>query len=198
MRLRPSGKSGPMVAAVRAFEKYQREDAWTWEHQALLRARSVAGSTTVRQQFEQLRCDVLREAVRRDTLHQEVATMRARMRRELSRAEPGGFDLKQDRGGVADLEFIVQYLVLRNAAERPQLLTFSDNVRQLEALATEAVVEQEVAQRLTAIYLAFRQRLHRLALIGAEGIIGDEELSEERGFVASCWDSVFGAGSTAG
>jgi len=198
MRLRPSGKSGPMVAAVRAFEKYQREDAWTWEHQALLRARSVAGSTTVRQQFEQLRCDVLREAVRRDTLHQEVATMRARMRRELSRAEPGGFDLKQDRGGVADLEFIVQYLVLRNAAERPQLLTFSDNVRQLEALATEAVVEQDVAQRLTAIYLAFRQRLHRLALIGAEGIIGDEELSEERGFVASCWDSVFGAGSTAG
>jgi glutamate-ammonia-ligase adenylyltransferase len=78
------------------------------------------------------------------------------------------------------------------------LLTFSDNVRQLEALATEAVVEQEVAQRLTAIYLAFRQRLHRLALIGAEGVIGDEELSEERGFVASCWDSVFGAGSTAG
>ena len=198
MRLRPSGNSGPMVAALRAFEKYQREDAWTWEHQALLRARSVAGAATVRQQFERLRCDVLREAVRRDTLQHDVATMRARMRRELSRAEPGGFDLKQDRGGVADLEFIVQYLVLRHAADTPQLLTYSDNVRQLEALSSEGVVEQNQAQQLTTIYLAFRQRLHRLALIGAEGIIDAGELSEEREYVAACWDSVFATGGAAG
>ncbi len=124
--------------------------------------------------------------------------MRERMRRDRSRADRGEFDLKQDHGGIADIEFIVQYLVLRHAADTPQLLTYSDNVRQLEALASEAVVEQEVAQQLTAIYLAFRQRLHRLALVGAEGIIDDAELADERDYVGACWDSVFGTEGAAG
>lgn len=192
MRLRPSGNSGPMVAGIQAFERYQREEAWTWEHQALLRARSVAGAATVRDNFEHLRCDVLREAVRRDSLRQEVSAMRARMRRQLTRASAGEFDLKQDRGGVADLEFIVQYLVLQHAAEAPRLLEYSDNVRQLEDLASEGVVTADMASRLTAIYLTFRQYLHRMSLSGTDGLIDDRELRDERRFVSDCWDEVFG------
>ncbi len=197
MRLRPSGNSGPMVASLAAFEKYQREEAWTWEHQALLRARSVAGSTTVRERFEALRRCVLREAVRRETLAVDVADMRARMRRQLSRAKEGQIDLKQDRGGVADLEFIVQFLVLNHADRSPALLEFSDNVRQLEGLCAEGVIDAATAQRLTEIYIAFRQCLHRLSLSGSEGLVGDDQLREERNYVAACWDRIFSAGDGA-
>src|SRR6202008_4424544 len=100
VRLRPSGKGGLLVTNIEAFAEYQRREAWTWEHQALLHARSVAGSPQLRAAFERVRLEVLCHHVR---------DMRERQRRELARGSAARFDIKQDRGGIADIEFLAQY-----------------------------------------------------------------------------------------
>ncbi|MDH3646297.1 MAG: bifunctional [glutamate--ammonia ligase]-adenylyl-L-tyrosine phosphorylase/[glutamate--ammonia-ligase] adenylyltransferase [Gammaproteobacteria bacterium] len=191
-RLRPSGKGGPMVSSIAAFENYQRESAWTWEHQALLRARAVAGDHVVREAFETARCDLL--ARRRDpqTLREEVLAMRQRMRRELPGGDPGRFDIKQDSGGLTDIEFMVQYWVLANAAVHPTLVRWSDNIRQLESLVAAGVVQAETAQELTDIYRGYRQRVHRLALADKAAVVPEEEFITERARVSSGWRDVFG------
>jgi glutamate-ammonia-ligase adenylyltransferase len=110
-RLRPSGKGGMLITRIGAFAEYQQKEAWTWEHQALLHARAVAGDPGLRAEFESLRLELLERYVRREKLRDEVRDMRLRMRRELSRAKPdsGMFDIKQDPGGTADIEFLAQY-----------------------------------------------------------------------------------------
>ena len=113
VRLRPSGKGGLLVTNIGAFAEYQREEAWTWEHQALLHARAVAGAPELRARFEAVRMEVLCRHVRRDTLREEVRGMRERMRRELSRGDAQHFDIKQDPGGIADIEFLAQYWALQ-------------------------------------------------------------------------------------
>src|SRR6516225_6949772 len=125
VRLRPSGKGGLLVTNVRAFAEYQRQEAWTWEHQALLHARAVAGAPALRERFEAVRLDVLCQHVRRDTLREEVRNMRERMRRELSRGDARRFDIKQDPGGIADIEFLAQYWALRWAREYPPVVMFA-------------------------------------------------------------------------
>lgn len=192
-RLRPSGKGGLLVTSLHAFEAYQREQAWTWEHQALLRTRAVAGDSGVRTAFEALRERVLVEAVRRDGLRGEVAGMRERMRTELSKGNAELFDLKQDAGGVADIEFIVQYLVLQHAAEYPGLLRWSDNVRQLEDLRDAGLLAAEDAALLHEAYLEFRQRLHRLALSGAPGLVPAADLADLRSRVRELWQRIMEA-----
>jgi glutamate-ammonia-ligase adenylyltransferase len=175
-RLRPSGQSGLLVTSLEALERYQREEAWTWEHQALLRARAVAGG----------------EAVRREDLREQVAGMRERMRSELAAGRPDAFDIKQDAGGLADIEFLVQYLVLAHAGERPGLLRWSDNIRQLEDLAGEGILTPEQAGQAAEIYRRYRRRLHQLALAGAPGIVLAEEFVEERAWVRRHWQQAFG------
>ena len=117
MRLRPNGKGGFLMTGIDAFERYQLSDAWTWEHQALLRARAVAGDAKLCAAFEAVRRRTLSAAVRRETLRTDVLEMRLRMRKELSRSGPTEFDIKQDAGGIGDIEFLVQYWVL---ARRPR------------------------------------------------------------------------------
>ena len=112
-RLRPAGNRGLLVQSLAAFRDYEFQDAWTWEHQSLLRARAVAGPPELCAQFEAARIEVLRNAVKRDGLRDEVRRMRERMRESLSKARPGQVDLKQDPGGVADLEFLVQFWMLK-------------------------------------------------------------------------------------
>ena len=192
MRLRPSGRSGLLVASLEAFERYQRHDAWTWEHQSLLRSRAIAGDSGVCERFEAIRRRTLVEAVRRDTLADDVVSMRDRMRRELSAAGPGEFDIKQDAGGVTDLEFIVQYLVLKEATTHDSLLRWSDNIRQLDELRAAGILQAADAIALQDAYRAFRQRLHRLALDDARRIVADTEFVPERALVRSVWDRVFG------
>jgi [glutamine synthetase] adenylyltransferase / [glutamine synthetase]-adenylyl-L-tyrosine phosphorylase len=189
-RLRPSGKGGLLVTSLTAFEAYQRERAWTWEHQALLRARAVAGEPAVREAFEQLRVRVLVEAVRRDDLRREVATMRERMRKELSQGRADSFDLKQDAGGIADIEFLVQYLVLQHAADHPALLHWSDNVRQIEDLREAGLLLPADSALLHEAYLAFRQRLHRLALANAPGLVPADEAAGHRERVRELWQRI--------
>src|SRR6202521_970254 len=162
MRLRPNGKGGFLMTGIDAFERYQHQDAWTWEHQALLRARPVAGDENLRDAFAAARRLVLCVAVHRDTLRSDVREMRLRMRRELSKARAGQFDIKQDAGGIADIEFLVQYWVLAAAHAHPELLTYTDNIRQLEGLAAVGVLDQARAQWLTDAYIAYRTVLHHL------------------------------------
>jgi [glutamine synthetase] adenylyltransferase / [glutamine synthetase]-adenylyl-L-tyrosine phosphorylase len=186
-RLRPSGKGGLLVTSLTAFEAYQREHAWTWEHQALLRTRAVAGDTEVRAAFEALRKRILVEAVRREGLREEVAGMRERMRTELSAGTAELFDLKQDAGGVADIEFLVQYLVLQHAAEVPELLRWPDNMRQIEDLRDAGLLSIEDSRLLHEAYVDFRQRLHRLALSNAPALAPMAEVAVLRDRVRALW-----------
>jgi glutamate-ammonia-ligase adenylyltransferase len=187
VRLRPSGKGGMLVTSVDAFRRYQFEEAWTWEHQALLHARAVAGDPALMEQVEMTRSDVLQNAVRRDDLREQVAQMRERMRRELSAAKAGEFDLKQDRGGVADIEFLAQYWALRWAKEFPPVVHYSDTIRQLESVASAALVPQHTVDVLVRAYQLYRQAAHRRSLEGQEGVVDAALFQPERAAVAAIW-----------
>ncbi len=192
MRLRPNGKSGFLMTGIDAFEQYQLEEAWTWEHQALLRARAIAGNPTLCTAFEAARRRVLTHAVRRDELRTAVAQMRERMRRELSHGSKDRFDIKQDAGGIADVEFLVQYHVLAQAQHHPELLTYTDNVRQLEGLAAVRALDADTAQRLTEIYIEYRRVLHHLSLeIEGAQVIDAAPYAECRATVRRIWQATF-------
>ena len=193
MRLRPNGKGGFLMTGIDAFESYQQKDAWTWEHQALLRARAVGGDAGLCARFEAVRRRTLTESVRRDTLRSDVMEMRMRMRRELSKAGAGQFDIKQDAGGIADIEFLVQYWVLANATTHTELLTFTDNIRQLEGLAAVGVLASARAQWLTETYIGYRTVLHHSSLEGAgDRVVEAAPYAETRNRVAAIWDETFG------
>jgi glutamate-ammonia-ligase adenylyltransferase len=189
-RLRPAGNRGLLVQSLAAFRDYEFQDAWTWEHQSLLRARAIAGPRQLCEQFEGARIEVLRKAVKRDGLRDEVRRMRERMRENLSKARAGQVDLKQDPGGIADLEFLVQFWMLKWADRYPEIVTFSDNIRQLESLASGAIVPQERVDFLVATYRAYRQRLHRLSLDGTKNLVGGDEFVAERRGVIEIWEEV--------
>ena len=195
MRLRPNGKGGFLITGIDAFERYQRQDAWTWEHQALLRARAVAGDAALCRRFEAARRDTLRVAVHRDTLRADVAGMRTRMRRELSRAAAGQFDIKQDAGGMADIEFLVQYWVLASAGEHPELLAHSDNIRQLGGLAAAGVVSPDTAVLLSGAYVEYRTVLHHLSLEGGERVVESAPYAHMRDSVTTVWKETFEGGA---
>ncbi len=186
-RLRPSGRSGLLVTSVGAFERYQEENAWTWEHQALLRARPVAGSAVVAREFERIRAQTLRSRVRQESLLDDVTSMRQKMREQLDRSHSEQFDLKQGEGGIGDIEFLVQYLVLRNAQPHPAVIHYSDNIRQLGTLAAAACLVENDVLRLQEIYKAYRSRLHRLALDEQAPLVPATEFAQERNFVTTMW-----------
>jgi glutamate-ammonia-ligase adenylyltransferase len=188
VRLRPSGKGGMLVTSIGAFAEYQRKEAWTWEHQALLHARSVAGASELRAEFEAIRMDVLSNHVRRDTLRTEVRTMRERMRKELSKATDSQFDIKQDAGGVADIEFLAQFWALRWAKDYPPVAMFPDTIRQLESVASADLVPQVTVDLLIVAYQAYRVRTHHLSLMNEKPIVGSAEFVTERAAVTRIWN----------
>lgn len=190
VRLRPSGKGGMLVTSVHAFAEYQRQEAWTWEHQALLHARSVAGSPELREEFERVRIETLRQHLRRDTLREEVRNMRERMRRELVKATPGEFDIKQGEGGVADIEFLAQYWALLWAKDHPPVAMFSDTIRQLESVASANLVAQETVDALVAAYRAYRARTHHLSLDSRPPRVPAGEFEAQRREVTRIWNEV--------
>ena len=186
-RLRPDGRSGLLVTSTDAFQRYQDENAWTWEHQALLRARPVAGSEAVASEFARIRRSTLIGRVRREQLHDDVVSMRRRMRKELDRSDSARFDLKHGRGGIGDIEFIVQYLVLKHAAAYPAVIDFSDNIRQIAALASAGRLDIRAAARLQDAYRGFRLRLHHLSLNDRPPFVDPADFAAEREFVESEW-----------
>ncbi|HEY2591815.1 MAG TPA: bifunctional glutamine synthetase adenylyltransferase/deadenyltransferase, partial [Steroidobacteraceae bacterium] len=195
VRLRPSGKGGLLVTSIRAFERYQAEEAWTWEHQALLHARAVAGSARLAGEFERVRMEVLQHHVRRESLREDVRVMRERMRRELSKARPDEFDIKQDAGGIADIEFLAQYWALSWARKYPPVARYSDTIRQLESVASANLVPQATVDVLTAAYRTYRTRAHHLSLEGRPAIVPAGDLAAEREAVSGIWGQVMSGGA---
>lgn len=191
LELRPDGRRGLTVSSLAGFEQYQKQSAWTWEHQALTRARAVAGDVQVQKAFERLRREVL--TVPRDAgrLRSEVLQMRERMRAHLDRSRGEVFDLKQGGGGLTDIEFITQYLVLRHAHDCPALVDWSDHWRQTEALAAAGVLEAGKAQALVEIYRVYRAWLHRRSLEQADSLAPNAEFTAERERVKALWQNVF-------
>ncbi len=195
VRLRPSGKGGLLVTSFQAFTEYQQREAWTWEHQALLHARAVAGAPRLEERFERLRMDILRHHIRRETLRGDVRSMRGRMRRELTKAKAGELDLKQDAGGIADIEFLAQYWALEWARDHPPVAHFSDTIRQLESVASAALVPQETVDMLTHAYREYRTCVHHLSLAGKPPIVSAERFAAERAAVSAIWDASMGSGT---
>jgi glutamate-ammonia-ligase adenylyltransferase len=190
-RLRPSGRAGLLVTSLDGFRRYQESEAWVWEHQALLRSRALAGSRDVCDAFERVRREILVAHIDRTKLPAEVVKMRQRMRAELSQAKPGEFDVKQDSGGIADIEFLVDYWVLARSAEFHELVEFPDNVRQLEALERVGLVPAARCRQLRDAYLVLRQRVHELALDERRRVVAGTEFVEVRAFVTDLWNEVF-------
>jgi glutamate-ammonia-ligase adenylyltransferase len=191
-RLRPSGESGQLVTSISSFERYQLEDAWVWEHQALLRSRPVAGPPELCDEFNRIRTSVLTRQVAGEHLRKEISNMRQRMRDNLSQSEAGSFDVKQDPGGLADIEFLVDYLVLSHANAQPDLVTYPDNIRQLDALATHGILEQHTADKLKDCYLRLRRFIHDAALDNRARVVPADQFENEREFITQTWAVVFG------
>ena len=177
------------MTSVDAFRDYQFREAWTWEHQALLHARAVAGEPGLRKRVEVLRMDVLCNAVRRDDLRVQVRDMRERMRRELSSGGGERFDVKQDRGGTADIEFLAQYWALKWARDYPPVAMFPDTIRQLESVASAALVPQETVDLLVRAYQAYRASGHHRSLDGLENVLEPGEFAAERAAVTCIWEA---------
>jgi glutamate-ammonia-ligase adenylyltransferase len=199
MRLRPSGASGLLVSSLGAFARYQENEAWTWEHQALVRARVLVGSQDVGQAFEKVRAAILGKVRDLPTLRQEVSEMRAKMRDNLgSKSTAAGtganafeatapFDLKQDAGGIVDIEFMVQYAALAWSETHPPLLRWTDNIRILEELEHEGLMPAEDASLLREAYKAYRSAAHRQALQKDAGVIPGDQFADERRQVLRIW-----------
>ncbi len=148
VRLRPDGAKGLLVSTLASFADYQRERAWTWEHQALVRARCVAGDAGLCEAFERVRTDTLARDRDAGKLRDDVVAMRAKMRAELDRSDSARFDLKQGEGGLVDLEFLLQYLVLRDAAHGPGLLVSRDTPALIAAAGDAGALAPDASQAL--------------------------------------------------
>ncbi|HWN07141.1 MAG TPA: bifunctional [glutamate--ammonia ligase]-adenylyl-L-tyrosine phosphorylase/[glutamate--ammonia-ligase] adenylyltransferase, partial [Steroidobacteraceae bacterium] len=194
VRLRPSGKGGLAFTGIDAFEDYQRREAWTFEHQALLHSRWVAGDAALGTAFTSVRRGVLTEAVKLGQLRADVLAMRERMRAEHGRTREGQFDLKHDRGGIADIEFLAQYWVLRHVREHPPLARFADTIRHLESVGSAALIDHRVIDRLVDAYRAFRTAAHHLSLEQLPAVVKAGEFAAEQALVAALWEQVMVAG----
>lgn len=199
MRLRPSGASGLLVSSLRAFEAYQLGEAWTWEHQALVRARVLAGCQRVARAFEAIRAKVLGQQRDLAELRREVSEMRAKMRDNLGTPSTAAgtapnafeaaapFDLKQDAGGIVDIEFMVQYAALAWSWQHPELVEFTDNIRILEALERVGLMSGEDVLKLQDAYKAYRAAAHRLSLQKQPGVVSGDHFHAERRMVMQMW-----------
>ncbi|WP_414931473.1 bifunctional [glutamate--ammonia ligase]-adenylyl-L-tyrosine phosphorylase/[glutamate--ammonia-ligase] adenylyltransferase [Vibrio europaeus] len=186
-RLRPSGASGLLVSPTDAFDEYQRDEAWTWEHQALVRARMIFGDAPLQQAFAQTRHDIL--CLERDEakLVKDVSEMRVKMRDHLGGKKAGRFMLKQDPGGITDVEFLAQYLVLRYSHQKPKLTRWSDNVRIFESMMAQGILDEGAAMALTHAYTTMRDQIHHRNLLNLDADVADEKLVNERELVTKLW-----------
>jgi glutamate-ammonia-ligase adenylyltransferase len=191
MRLRPSGSSGILVSHIDAFGDYQLEEAWTWEHQALIKARPICGDEILAKRFETIRSEVLAGSRPETKLKEEVVRMREKMRKELLNQEPDVFDLKQDVGAMVDIEFLVQYLVLLNAHKHPGLLKWTDNVRLIQSLIETGVLDEYTAHLLKHAYLIYRAAAHQLSLQEKPSRVPREKFRHLQQRVIEIWQSVF-------
>ena len=190
-RLRPSGEAGLLVTSLRAFEQYQLKSAWLWEHQALVRARSIAGEQRLRDKFEVLRCQILTQPREEAHVRSEVLKMRQKMKDHLGSSKEqkkdGIFHLKQDAGGIVDIEFMAQYAVLAWSGTNKDLAHYSDNVRILEDAAKSGCLSSDDATALIQAYLRERAESHRLALANQSMQVSASDWHDTRKTVCKLW-----------
>ncbi len=163
LRLRPNGASGLLVSSIAAFADYQSSQAWVWEHQALTRARFCAGDDAVGQQFETIRERVLRQPRDIAALRREVSAMRQKMH-DGHPNNSGLFDIKHDSGGMVDIEFMVQFLVLAHAANHPELTANSGNIALLAIAAKLQLIAQHDSDSVRDLYRELRRLQHQMRL----------------------------------
>jgi len=198
LRLRPDGASGLLVSSFAAFRKYQRETAWPWEHQALTRARFVAGDAALGAAFERERDEILRQPRDRARLAGDVVEMRRKMHAGHPNRTPL-FDLKHDPGGMVDIEFIVQFLVLVHSREHAALTKNAGNIALLALAGALGLVPAALAGRVADAYRDYRREQHRVRLTGAPHARVDPAAhGARRADVGALWTAVFGAPWTAG
>ena len=187
--LRPDGASGLLVSSMTAFEKYQRQSAWVWEHQALTRARFCAGDSAIGERFETLRIALLRQPRDASALRQEVLAMRKRMH-DAHPNRSTEFDLKHDPGGMIDIEFIVQYLVLLNASTHPELTADIGNIALLKLAGDLGLINALLADQVANAYREFRRLQHTIRLRGEDRArIAPDAIAGMRGAVVALWQS---------
>ncbi|MBQ4832843.1 bifunctional [glutamate--ammonia ligase]-adenylyl-L-tyrosine phosphorylase/[glutamate--ammonia-ligase] adenylyltransferase [Pseudoalteromonas sp. MMG010] len=190
-RLRPEGASGLLAINLESFNHYQQTQAWTWEHQALVRARIIYGESGLVERFSQIRSHILCQSRDVEILNQDVIKMREKMRQHLAKGTEHQFDLKQDKGGMADIEFITQYLVLKNAQHYPQLCEYSDNVRILTNAALLGCITEQQKHQLVQAYIDYRSRYHVLSLDQQGRCVERTELKHDIENVTAIWSDVF-------
>jgi len=163
LRLRPNGSSGLLVSSIASFAEYQRQHAWVWEHQALTRARFSAGDALVGEQFEAIRNEVLRQPRELDSLRQEIVSMRQKMR-DGHPNDSNLFDIKHGRGGMVDIEFMVQFLVLAYSHQHPQLAAHKGNLALLKRSGEAGLIDPKQAEAVSRIYRKLRELQHKMRL----------------------------------
>ncbi len=189
-RLRPGGQSGQTVCGLRYYEKYLREKAWTWERQALARARAVAGEESARAAFGEVRARTLRARRETAALRKDFLDMRRRMLEERP-PRPESFHLKNDPGGVTDIEFLVHYNVLFHASDHPEIIEPTATVMILDRLAESGLMETETVEFLRSCYFAYRDRIHVLSLQEEPPRAPPEEFADERETIRKIWNETF-------
>ena len=192
LRLRPNGNSGLLVSSLDAFETYQQQSAWTWEHQSLVRARPVAGDPSIGEAFQRIRVQVLCQARDQADLTKDVCEMREKMRENLLDKQSTGFDLKQSPGGIVDIEFIVQFGILVLADQQQDLVRYTDNIRLIEGLSRVGYLSDQQAGGLISAYKAYRRETHRAALAKRPAIVDPAPLQQHIKTVESVWQSKLG------
>ena len=187
IRLRPSGRSGTMVSSLKAFADYQSRQAWTWEHQALVRARMISDSSALIESFEAIRSVILCQPRAAQEVRAEVRDMRKRMSEANCKSSETEFDLKLGDGGLVDIEFLVQYLVLAHAASVPDVVQPRTTADQLMCLAEQGILEPAEAEGLVAVYHAYLARELSLKLQEREALIPASDMREQRELVHEVW-----------
>ncbi len=191
LQLRPDGNSGLLVSSVAAFREYQLNKAWVWEHQAISRARFVAGDLAIGEAFERIRIEVISQARDLVKLKQEVQDMREKMRAS-HHIGVDVFDIKHSIGGIIDVEFLVQYLVLAYAKQYPQLTGNIGNIGLLRLLASLNIIDQDLADKVVLAYRDYRHTQHMLKLQGAAHLrVELSKVSEHATAVKTLWQKVF-------
>ena len=187
VRLRPQGDAGLLACSLDSFADYQMNEAWTWEHQALVRARAVYGENDLIKRFNQIRHDVLCKPRDENQLKTEVRQMREKMRNHLGTTQAELFNLKIDEGGIGDIEFLSQYLVLNYANSHPKMTTWSDNVRILELATHYQIMDSDEAEQLTQAYIDMRNQIHQLALQLLPSTVNSSQFYLEKQIVKQSW-----------
>jgi glutamate-ammonia-ligase adenylyltransferase len=191
LALRPDGASGLLVSSIDAFKDYQSKRAWTWEHQAITRARFCAGDIGVGNQFEKIRLDILETQRDLNKLKKEVVDMREKML-EKHKVDHEHFDLKQDRGGIIDIEFIVQYFVLAFSSSNKEITHNIGNIGLLNLFSEKDLMDSLIAKKLISAYRVYRELQHQLGLEAKlDGKVEHSEVANHPAEVVSIWKLIF-------